>query len=138
MISFFIEESYKLLLNEKENYYGDNSFPKIEEEKLNKIIKRKFLFENFYYSLDGHNFFQRKDRYKRKIFLLIYFGYLSLYNLFEIIENMVRLAEKQNSSMYLNPRRIGTLIPNMLNILVILCLTTYTVVKRKIHTVVYY
>ena len=43
MISFFIEESYKLLLNEKENYYGDNSFPKIEEEKLNKIIKRKFL-----------------------------------------------------------------------------------------------
>ena len=34
MISFFIEESYKLLLNEKENYYGDNSFPKIEEEKF--------------------------------------------------------------------------------------------------------
>jgi len=135
---FFIEESYKLLLKEKDNYYGDNSFQIIEEDKLDKIIKRKFIFENFYYSSDGYNFFKRKDRYKGKIFLIVCFAYLSIYNIFEIIENMCRLAAKINSSNYENARRIGTLIPNMGNIIVILLLTTYTVVKRTIHTVVYY
>ena len=105
---------------------------------MDKILKRNFILENFYFSLDGHNFFKRKDRYRHKIFLLVCFGYFVFYNIFEIIENLVRLAEKRNSADYQNSRRIGTLIINMINIIFILLLTTYTVVKARVFTVIYY
>ena len=96
------------------------------------------MLENIYFSLDGHNFFKRKDRYKHRIFLLICFGYFVFYNIFEIIENMVRLAEKTNPANHDNKRRITTLIINMINIIFILLLTTYTVVKLRVFTVIYY
>lgn len=127
-----------MLFKEKNNYYGNNSLQIIEEENLDKILKRNFVLDNIYFSLDGHNFFKRKDRYRHKIFLLICFGYFIFYNIFEIIENMVRLAEKRNPADYNNTRRISTLVINMINIIFILLLTTYTIVKLRIFSVTYY
>lgn len=105
---------------------------------MDKILKRNIILENFYFSLDGHNFFKRKDRYKRKVFLIICFGYLSFFNLFEIIVGMIRLSQKKNSADFDNTSRVGTLILNMVNIIFILLLTTYTVVKLRVLTVIYY
>ena len=82
-------------MQEKKNYYEANdageSLVEIEEMKTLNLKKAKFDLEGLYYSLDGHNFFKRKDRYKGKIFLLICFGYLSLYN---------RKYYKRNTALY--------------------------------------
>jgi hypothetical protein len=82
-------------LKEKNNFYGDNSLQIIEEEKFKEINYKLFSFKTIYYSLDGHNFFKRRDRFENKIVLIICFAYLSLYNVFEIIEGFVLLALKK-------------------------------------------
>ena len=110
----------------------------IDENTLNNIIDDKILLDNIYYSLDGHNFFKRKYRFKHKIFLIICFGYFSLFNLFEFIEGFTLLALKRPSNNFNNFNRIATLTINMVNLGFILILTTYTVVKLKVQTIIYY
>jgi len=127
-----------LLLKQKDNYYGDNTLQIIEEEKLNSVIKTKLEFDNIYYSLDGHNFFKRKDRYKNKYALIVSFFLFSIYNAFEFIENIIQFAQKKNSNKYSSASRITTLLFNMFNIFNILFLTTITIIKLRVHTVVYY
>ena len=125
-------------MKEIDNFYGDNSLQIIDENKLNDILDNKILLNNIYYSLDGHNFFKRKYRFQHKIFLIICFGYFSLFNLFEFIEGFTLLALKRASNNFNNINRIGTLIVNMINLGFILILTTYTVVKLKVQTIIYY
>jgi len=110
----------------------------IDENTINNIIDDKILLDNIYYSLDGHNFFKRKYRFKHKIFLIICFGYFSLFNLFEFIEGFTLLALKRPSNNFNNFNRIATLTINMVNLGFILILTTYTVVKLKVQTIIYY
>ena len=110
----------------------------IDENTINNIIDDKILLDNIYYSLDGHNFFKRKYRFKHKIFLIICFGYFSLFNLFEFIEGFTLLALKRPSNNFHNFNRIATLTINMVNLGFILILTTYTVVKLKVQTIIYY
>ena len=125
-------------MKEKDNFYRNKSFQIIEEEKLDTIIKRKILLDNIYFSLDGHNFFKRKYRFEHKVFLIICFGGFSLFNLYEVIEGFVFLAIKKKSDEFSVPKRNATLALNMINLGLILVLTTYTVVKLKVQTIIYY
>lgn len=125
-------------MKEKDNFYRNKSFQIIEEEKLDTIIKRKILLDNIYFSLDGHNFFKRKYRFRHKVFLIICFAYFSLFNLFEFIEGFTMFALKKKSDEFGTGNRNATLILNMVNLGFILVLTTYTVVKLKVHTIIYY
>lgn len=131
-------ESYKLLLKEKSNFYGDNTLELIEEKKLDKIIKRKYLIEEIYYGADGYNFFKRKDRYRFRIFLIICFSFFTVYNAFEFCDSIYLITNKKSSDKYDNSNRLTTLSINMINIFFILILTTVTIIKLKIQTYVYY
>ncbi len=125
-------------MKEKNNFYGDNSLQIIEEEKLKEINYKQLSLENIYFSLDGHNFFKRRDRFKYKILLIVCFSYLTLYNAFEIANGFVLLALKADLNNFDNDNRIATLTINMINIAFILIYTTFTIVKLKIRTIVYY
>lgn len=125
-------------MKEKNNFYGDNSLQIIEEEKLKEINYKQLSLENIYFSLDGHNFFKRRDRFKYKILLIVCFSYLTLYNAFEIVHGFVLLALKADLNNFDNDNRIATLTINMINIAFILIYTTFTIVKLKIRTIVYY
>ena len=138
IINLYIELSYELLMKEIDNFYRDNSLQIIDESKLNNILENKILLDNIYYSLDGHNFFKRKYRFKHKAFLIICFGYFSLFNLFEFIESFTQIGLKTPSNNFNNFNRIATLTINMINLGFILILTTYTVVKLKVQTIIYY
>ena len=131
-------ESYKLLLKEKSIFYGDESLELIEEKKLDKVIKRKYLIKEIYYEADGHNFFKRKDRYKFRVFLIICFSFFTVYNAFEFVDSIFLYTSKEKSDEFDNTNRITTLSINMINILFILILTTVTIIKLKIQTYVYY
>lgn len=131
-------ESYKLLLKEKSNFYGDNTLELVEEKKLDKIIKRKYLIEEIYYGADGYNFFKRKDRYRFRVFLIICFSFFTVYNAFEFGDSIYLFTAKQSSDSFDDSNRIATLSINMINILFILILTTVTIIKLKIQTYVYY
>ena len=138
IINLYIELSYELLMKEIDNFYRDNSLQIIDESKLNNILENKIVLDNIYYSLDGHNFFKRKYRFKHKAFLIICFGYFSLFNLFEFIESFTQIGLKTPSNNFNNFNRIATLTINMVNLGFILILTTYTVVKLKVQTIIYY
>ena len=125
-------------MKEKNNFYGDNSLQIIEEEKLKEINYKQLSLENIYFSLDGHNFFKRRDRFKYKILLIVCFSYLTLYNAFEIVNGFVLLALKAGLNNFDDDNRIATLTINMINIAFILIYTTFTIVKLKIRTIVYY
>ena len=63
--------SYKLLIDEKEDFYNDNSLIEIENEKIKEIIKeKKYILKDIYYNLDGQNIFKRVHRYRHKIIFL--------------------------------------------------------------------
>ena len=88
MYSFiFIVESFKLLCEEKNNFYlvhNHSMPPELEESKI-KTIAKQFKLEGLYYSLDNHNIFKRVDRFRQKIKLIIIFFILVFFNLFEVI-----------------------------------------------------
>ena len=138
------ENSYKLLMEEKQNFYDKNkgSAPllDIEEIKLKNIKKAKLNVEGLYYSLDNHNIFKRVDRYKSLYILKIFlFFYLVAFNSFEIIFNIVLFFfSRKPSTDYTKGERIVTLVFNMANIIVIQILASITVLKLKINTSIYY
>ena len=103
-------------MKEKNNFYGDNSLQIIEEEKLKEIKYKQLSLENIYFSLDGHNFFKRRDRFKYKILLIICFSYLTLYNAFEIVNGFVFLALKVDLNNFDHDNRIATLTINMIKL----------------------
>ena len=125
-------------MKEIDNFYRDNSLQIIDESKLNNILENKILLDNICCSLDGRNFFKRKYRFKHKAFLIICFGCFSLFNLFEFIESFTQIGLKTPSNNFNNFNRIATLTINMVNLGFILILTTYTVVKLKVQTIIYY
>lgn len=130
---------YKLLLKEKEYFYNDdNTLIILEENKIPEILKNDYILKGEYYSLDDHNIFKREDRYERKIFLLIIFIILTLYNIAEIIISIYLLVAKPDLNQDKLGRRIGTMFINMINIFCILLLTTSSSVKSKIKTIIYY
>lgn len=106
--------------------------------RLNKIIK-KYQLEGIYYSLDNHNIFKRADRYQYKIILIIMFAILVIYNLFEIIYNIITLTVlKKSSEDFPGELRLLTALFSLINILVILILSSITVTKLKIQSYVFY
>ena len=116
-----------------------------EKKKLQKKKKKSereevedFSLKEIYYSLDGHNIFKRRHRYRYKIFLIICYGYLTFFNIADFIINIYLLATKPDYEKYDPVNRGLTLSLNMLNIFVILILTTFTVVKLRIKTYIYY
>jgi len=125
-------------LKEKENYYEDDAFSAIERKKLKEVIKEKYLLKKIYYDLDGKSIFKRVHRFEIHIFIKICFIYITLFNIIDFITNIHQLVVKKN---YFNEKgwiRAFSLYLNMINILCILFITTYTVVKREIQTSFYY
>lgn len=112
--------------------------PELEEIRLNQIIKRYHL-EGIYYSLDNHNIFKRADRYQYKIRLIIMFAILVIYNIFEIIFNIITLTViKKPFEKFSGHQRFLTALLSLINILVILILSSITVTKLKIQSYVFY
>ena len=94
--------------------------------------------ENLYYSLDGHNIFKRVFRYNKKL-IFPFFIYATFFNAFEIIFNIILLvAIRKQSNDYTPFQRGLTLVLNMIYLLFIHVLATFTVVKLKIQTYIYY
>lgn len=103
------------------------------------LKKAKFDLEGLYYSLDGHNIFKRVYRYYNKKLIFPFFIYATFFNLFEIIFNIILLvAIRRQSNDYDSFQRGLTLALNMIYILFIHFLATFTVVKLKIQTYIYY
>ena len=132
-----------MLLQEKKNYYDlnndDDSLIEIEEKKIMNLKKAKIDFKGLYYSLDGHNFFKRVDRYYNKKLIFPFFIYATFFNAFEIIFNIILLvAIRKESNKYDPSQRAITLIFNMIYLLFIHFLATFTIVKLKIQTYIYY
>ena len=101
--------------------------------------EKKFLLENIYYDLDGHNIFKRIDRYNnKKIIFIVSFAYLTGFNIFEIIDSFYLYIGQHDSDTFNTANRITTLTLNMLYITFILILTTFTIIKMKIKTCIYY
>ena len=137
---FFIVESFKLLCEEKNDFYlkhNNNLPPELEERKI-KSVAKLFELEGIYYSLDNHNIFKRKDRFNPKIKLIIMFVVLVSFNLFELIFNIISLKIKNKKEEFSDPRIFFTTFVSLLNILVTLILSTITTTKLKIKTTIFY
>lgn len=136
-----IAETFRLLLQEKHYFYlNNNKSPplEIEENKINKIIQ-KYNLDGIYYSLDKKNIFKRADRYEPKIKLIILFGILVTFHLFELIFNILMLTYiKKASDKFDSWERISTSFVSILNILVTLTLSTITMTKLRIQSYIFY
>ena len=111
----------------------------INDKKYKKMFKEyKYILENIYYDLDGHNIFKREHRYQNKKRLLIMFSALVIYNTIDLGINIYLMFVKKDLNQDSDLNRILTLFLNMINIMVVLVLTTYTNVKSKIQTTIYY
>ena len=111
----------------------------ISDKKNKKMLKEyKYILENIYYDLDGHNIFKREHRYQNKICLLIMFSAVVIYNTIDLIINIYLMIKRPNLDQDSDLKRILTLLLNMINIAVVLLLTTITNVKLKIQTTIYY
>ena len=132
-------ESFKLLFEEKNNFYlNNNTIPKEITERQLKIISKRYHLDGLYYGLDNHNVFKRVDRYKNKIILIPLFSLLVIFNSFEIIFHIVMLKKKRKSEDYDEFRRAITSIISLVNILISLLLSTKTMVKLKIKSSIFY
>ena len=135
-------ESFKALYEEKKYFYlnqnnNNNRIPELEEVRI-KSISKSYHLDNVYYDLDNHNIFKRTDRYKYKIFLIIIFTILVCFNLFEIIFNIIGLIHKTKSESFSPTQRMITSIISLVNILVTLVLSSFTVIKMKIQSSIFY
>ena len=112
---------------------------KINNKKKKKMFKEyKYILGNIYYDLDGHNIFKREHRYQNKISLLIMFSAVVIYNTIDLGINIYLMIKRPNLDQDSDLKRILTLLLNMINIAVVLVLTTITNVKLKIQTTIYY
>ena len=121
-------------MEEKDNFYNDNTLIAIEKQRLKEIMKTKYLYKNVYYSLDGGNIFKRVHRFGHKGLFLPFILYIFGFNVADFIINIKLLVTKP--ALYgeeEDSTRRATLIINMVNILFILILTTLTTVKRKLN-----
>jgi len=111
----------------------------INDKKYKKMFKEyKYILENIYYDLDGHNIFKREHRYQNKKSLLIMFSAVVIYNTIDLGINIYLMFVKKDLNQDSDLNRILTLFLNMINIVVVLVLTTITNVKLKIQTTIYY
>lgn len=88
--------------------------------------------------MDNHNIFKRTDRYKHKIMLSIIFGLLVIFNIFEIVYNIILLTNKKKSDDFSDNQRLITSFMSLFNLLIILILSTLTTTKLKIRSTVFY
>lgn len=136
-----IVESFKLLYEGKKDFYfklNKNMPPELEEIKINNIVKYYHL-DGLYYGLDHHNIFKRADRYKNKIALIIMFGILVAFNLFEIIFYIIMLTFiKKESGEFDDTQRLITAIISLINVFVTFILSSITITKLKIQSYIFY
>lgn len=145
IIILFIEEKYKLLLKEKQNFYKkinqDDIFVDIEKTKIKNIIKfrfGKYGLKELYYSLDNRNIFKRLDRYYLKKSIIIIFIFMCVFNLSEIILAIFFSIQFRPSSEYSPGERIITVFFNMIYIFVTQILSYLSVSKLDIKTYIFY
>lgn len=138
---FFIVESFKILFQEKKHFYltknNNNRLDEVEEKRI-KTINKRYHLEGIYYDLDNHNIFKRIDRYRFKIIFIILFASFVAFNLFEIGFNIYSLINLRKSENYDWFFRVASSIISLLHILVILILSSITIIKRKINSLIFY
>lgn len=105
--------------------------------RINNISKIYHL-DRLYYGLDNHNIFKRRDRYKYKKTLIVLFLILVLFNIFEIIFDIVTLNLKKQTGDFEDLPRLITAIISLTNVFVTFILSSMTINKRKIQSYVYY
>lgn len=88
--------------------------------------------------MDNHNIFKRVDRYNKKIILIILFSILVVFNLFEIIFNIIMLKIKKKSEDFTTIERLLTSAVSIINITVTLILSSLTIIKMKIKSSIFY
>lgn len=82
--------------------------------------------------------FKRIDRYEHKIILIILFSISTFYNFFEIISNIVLLYREPQKADINQKEYVFAASASLLNILVIFTLSTFTIMKLKIRSYVFY
>ena len=144
----FLEEFFEILFKQKNYFYLNNNGSKpfvIEESKIEEIIL-KYKLDNIYFGLDKKNIFKRIDRYSNKLFLLLFFGILTIGNLHEIIFNFVHLIKKidpddpdkgTDKKTYYNWNLYSEFF-YAIYIGTLLFLSGFTFSKLKIETKIYY
>ena len=133
-------ESFKALYKVKKYFYlknNDNRIPEIEEMRL-KSISNKYHLNGIYYDLDNHNIFKRKDRFRFKKLLIAIFLFLVVFNIFEIIFNIIRLSDPQKSEDFDKGIRLITSFISLSSILVTLILSSSIIIKMKIESSIFY
>ena len=117
----------------------------IEESKIDEII-HKYKLDNIYFGLDKKNIFKRIDRFSNKLFLLLFFGILTIGNLHEIIFNLVHLIKKidpedpdegDGKKIFYNWNLFSEFF-YAIYIGTLLSLSGFTFSKLKIETKIYY
>lgn len=136
-------ESFKLLFDEKFKYYYESNKKRPLEVEYRRInnISNTFHIDGLYYSLDHgnhHNIFDRVDRYDQKWKIFFCFAYLTIFNLFEIVINILLLIDRKPSIEYDLWIRLVPGVLSVVNIVVTLILSTITVLKMKIATFSFY
>jgi hypothetical protein len=107
--------------------------------KTLNLKKAKFDLEGLYYSLDGHNIFKRVYRYYNLKLIFPFFIYATFFNLFEIVLNIILLTYlRKQPNEYSKAERISTFLLNMIHIIFIHFMATFTIIKLKIQTYIYY
>ena len=94
--------------------------------------------KDIYYNLDGQNIFKRVHRYRHKIIFLVVFLYLAFMNLFDFGFNIYLIIDKPDYNIEGDANRKALLLFNMIYIMLVLILTTFTNVKLEIQTKIYY
>ena len=117
----------------------------IEESKIDEII-HKYKLDNIYFGLDKKNIFKRIDRFSNKLFLLLFFGILTIGNLHEIAFNLVHLIKKidpdepdegDGKKIFYNWNLFSEFF-YAIYIGTLLSLSGFTFSKLKIETKIYY
>ena len=140
----YIAESFKLLFEQKDEFYLKNNKNRSTESEINKIndIISRYHLEGLYYNLDNekHNIFKRIDRYQKRSILIILFVILTSYNVLEIIFSsyMLFITEKDSYDNYPLWQKLLTGILCVINVLAILVLSSITLIKLKIKSSVFY
>ena len=143
----FVDEAFKLLFQEKNNFYlaKNNNFNNfsLEETKILNISER-YKLSGVYYNGDKKQIFKRVDRYQSKIYLIIIFSILIIYNIIEIIYNIIFLTFLKDVKIDtdLNPVlvafKIAMEICAVINLITIIILSIITFTKLKIATLIFY
>lgn len=113
----------------------------MEEAKILNITER-YKLNSIYYNGEKKQIFKRVDRYSPKKYLIIIFLVLTLYNIIEIVYNIlflvIVLEVKFDENMNMKTIKIVLEICSIVNLVAIIALSALTFTKLKIDSLIFY